>query len=140
MPERVRAWVEAGGLGLPRSVNVECHDLATAVGLARTLTGCEPVEVFAEASGAVLVASMLMTHGVVASLVVGPVPGTGSARLIGSHGHTEIDLDEPSVRHHGPGGVRRIPVEPQIVHSGPEIVVEAFGRSLASGRPERVEP
>ncbi|WP_238015455.1 hypothetical protein KZZ52_44780 [Dactylosporangium sp. AC04546] len=112
---RARAWVDAGHLGLPRSVNVEClgGTLGDAVDLARALTGCEPIEVYAEGTATALVASLLMTHGVVASLVVADAPGLSSitARLIGSHAHTEIDLAAPAVRRHGPDGVRLLPVE-----------------------------
>ncbi|MET7401092.1 hypothetical protein ABZS66_47190 [Dactylosporangium sp. NPDC005572] len=112
---RARAWVDAGHLGLPRSVNVECLNgtLGDAVDLARALTGCEPVEVYAEGTATGLVASLLMTHGVVASLVVADAPGLSSitARLIGSHAHTEIDLAAPAVRRHGPDGMRLLPAE-----------------------------
>ncbi|MFF5234847.1 hypothetical protein [Dactylosporangium sp. NPDC000521] len=111
---RARAWVDAGHLGLPRSVNVECLNgtLGDAVDLARALTGCEPIEVYAEGTATGLVASLLMTHGVVASLVVADAPGLSSitARLIGSHAHTEIDLAAPAVRRHGPDGMRLLPI------------------------------
>ncbi|WP_432993963.1 hypothetical protein [Dactylosporangium sp. CA-233914] len=132
---RARAWVDAGHLGLPRSVNVECLGgrLGDAVDLARALTGCDPIEVYAEGTATALVASLRMTHGVVASLVVADAPGLSSvtARLIGSHAHTEIDLAAPAVRRHGPDGVRLSPVE-----ATPEAAALAELRAaVRTGRP-----
>ncbi|GGM35898.1 hypothetical protein ACFFX1_52090 [Dactylosporangium sucinum] len=144
---RARAWVDAGHLGLPRSVNIECLNgtLGDAVDLARALTGCEPIEVYAEGTPTALVASLLMTHGVVASLVVADAPGLTSitARLIGSHAHTEIDLAAPVVRRHGPDGVRLLPVEAAPTggsrgHTPHDAAIAAAHQSIATGQPVAV--
>lgn len=83
----------------------------------RTVTGCEVVAVYAE-SGSLFgglhsdfgvedagVLSVLMSNGVVASLTVARVPvvpgpgfATSSLRLIGSHGHIELDTETSSLQ------------------------------------------
>jgi myo-inositol 2-dehydrogenase/D-chiro-inositol 1-dehydrogenase len=137
---RARAWVDAGHLGLPRSVNVECADLGEAVALARELTGCEPVEVFAEGTGDAVVVSVLLTHGVVASLVVGLGAVPASARLIGSHAHIEVDVRGFVVRRYGPDGVP-LPVEPvpAPVPDPRDPAVAAVRRSIETGLPQEVQ-
>lgn len=146
---RVRAWLDAGHLGLPRSINVEClsgvdglaRAFVDAIDCARALTGCEPVEVFAEAGTASLetaVASVRFTHGVVASLVLGQVPvvpATAAAsttmRLIGSHGHVEVDAASPVVHHYSRDGQRQLPVDPAPLTAA----LDDLEASLRAGRP-----
>ncbi|PZF86696.1 Gfo/Idh/MocA family protein [Jiangella anatolica] len=207
---RLRDWVDSGRLGLPRSVDaeflssgthfaasVERPELLTDPRLSgggevmnvlgypvddiRAATGCEPVEVFAEAGTLfwdehrshgvedVAVVSALFTHGLTASIVVGrvpaapgPGPGTYTLRLIGSHGHVEVDVAEPAVRLYSGDGAERLPIDRSPVaavlddlHAAIRTgrrpaydcadaavavaTIDAVYRSLASGAPEPVD-
>lgn len=142
---RARSLVDAGHIGFARSVDVEflshgAH-FATAVerpelvvdpdlsgggeimnfmgycvDAIRTVTGCDPVEVFGLSTTAFSEAhrstgvedigaiSMLFTNGLVATITVGRVPaapsagaGASSIRIVGSHGHLVIDDARPAV-------------------------------------------
>lgn len=206
---RARQWVDAGHLGLPRSIDVEflssgayfaeaverpelvvnrrlsgggemMNFLGYPIDYVRAVTGCEPVEVFAEAGTLfsadhrayavedVAVVSAEFTHGLMASIVVGrvpsapgPGPGTSTVRLVGSHGHLELDVDAPVVWHHLAGRTESIPIErspvdavldelsasvceqrrPQYDCADAAIAVasiDAAYRSIASGAPVRV--
>lgn len=174
---RVREWVDSGRLGLPRSVDIEflasgehfasaverpelvvdprlsgggelMNFLGYPIDYIRAITGCEPVEVFAEAgtlfsefhraSGVedVAVVSAEFTHGLMASIVVGrvpsapgPGPGTSTIRMIGSHGHLELDTDAPVVRCHLGGRTETIPIE----RSPVEAVLDELSTSIRSG-------
>lgn len=142
---RMRELIDAGRLGLPRSIDLEFLSAGTHLGgaverlelvvdrrlsgggemmnflgypleILQALTGCAPVEVFAEASSLffpehaaagvedVAAVSLLLENGVVASILVGRVPVVpgrrplaATIRVIGSHGHAEFDLDGPAV-------------------------------------------
>jgi myo-inositol 2-dehydrogenase / D-chiro-inositol 1-dehydrogenase len=86
------------------------------VGYLRYLTGAEIVEVYAEVGSFffephrrhgvedLAILSLLLEHGIVATVTVGRVPqapsggGIGSTiRLIGSHGHMTVDENQPSL-------------------------------------------
>lgn len=207
---RLRAWVDDCRLGLPRSVDaeflssgthfsasVERPELLTDPRLSgggevmnvlgypvddiRAVTGCEPVEVFAEAGSLfwdthrshgvedVAVVSARFTHGLAASIVVGrvpvapgPGPGTYTLRVIGSHGHAEVDVGEPAVRLYSGSGAEPIPIDrPPVVAVLDDLLagirtgrrlgydcadaaiavatIDAVYRSLASGAPARVD-
>lgn len=206
---RLRDWVDSGRLGLPRSVDaeflssgthfdasVERPELLTDPRLSgggevmnvlgypvddiRAVTGCEPVEVFAEAGALfwaehrshgvedVALVSALFTHGLTASIVVGrapvapgPGPGTYTLRLIGSHGHVEVDVTEPAVRLYSGASAEPLPIDRSPViavlddlHDGIRTgrrlgydcsdaavavaTIDAVYRSLATGRPTEV--
>jgi len=94
-----------------------------AIDQARTISGCEPVEIMAYASTAfseahrthgvedLAVASIAMTNGAMASVTVGRIPAApasapnaSTCRIIGSHGHITIDDNRPIVHRHGATG------------------------------------
>lgn len=156
---RLRAWVDAGRLGLPRSVDLEflssgthfaasverpelltdprlsgggevMNVLGYPVDDVRAVTGCEPVEVFAEAGALfwdehrshgvedVAVVSARFTHGLAVSIVAGrvpaapgPGPGTYTMRVIGSHGHAEVDAGAPAVHLYSAAGAEPLPID-----------------------------
>lgn len=179
--QRMRALIDSGRLGLPRSIDLEFLSAGTHLGgaverldlvvdrrlsgggelmnflgypveILRALTGCEPVEVYAEASslffpehaaagvedvGAV---SMLLENGVVASILVGRVPVVpgrralaATIRIIGSHGHAEFDLDGPAVGLHDTGGSELVRVDGGAF----ETVVDDLLLSIRTGAPLR---
>lgn len=147
---RMREHIDSGRLGLPRSIDLEFLAAGTHLGgaverlelvvdrrlsgggeimnflgypleILIALTGCEPVEVYAEASSLffpeheaagvedVATVSLRLENGVVASILVGRVPVapgrrplTATARIIGSHGHAEFDLEGAAVMRDGP--------------------------------------
>lgn len=175
---RVREWVDAGRLGLPRSVDIEflasgtqfessverpelvvdrrlsgggevMNFLGYPIDYVRAITGCEPIEVFAEAGTVfsalhrsagvedVAVVSVEFTHGVMASIVVGrvpaapgPGPGAVTIRLIGSHGSVELDADAPVVRLHSAAGAETIPID----RSPVAVVLDDLSASIRAGR------
>lgn len=155
---RLRRFVDAGHLGLPRHVDVEFlsgsvafaadvenhllvvdpalsgggelrNFLGYAIDAIRYLTGLEVDQVYAEAStlfGGVHaehavedagIVSLLMQHGVTATITVGRVPAVptqGSAhstvRLIGSHGDAVMSDERPRVLRFGADGTASVPV------------------------------
>lgn len=180
---RARDWVDAGHIGFPRSVQVEflangarvasavesldlvinpefsgggelMNFLSYAVDNIRYLTGCEPIEVFAE-GGALFstdheaagvedsgVLSIAFTNGLIASVVIGRVafaPASGAVAstlmLVGSHGHVLIQEERPAVFQFGAGGIEMLPAlgDPN-VRAVANYVVEAFD-AIAVGAP-----
>lgn len=180
---RARGWVDAGHLGLPRSVDVEflasgahfassverpelvvdptlsgggevMNFLGYPIDYVRAITGCEPVEIFAE-SGAlfsaphqafgvedVALVSARFTHGVMASFVIGRVPqtpgdgpGTSTIRLVGSHGHLELDVDAPVVHLQSRGHTESLLIE----RSPMDAVLDELSTSLRLRRRPRYD-
>ncbi|GHE42131.1 oxidoreductase [Streptosporangium violaceochromogenes] len=179
---RAREWVDAGHIGLPRHVdveflsngamfasNVERPELVVDPALAgggellnflvypvdyiRHLTGCEPVEVYAETATLFFephrrfgvedtaVLSLLLTNGVTATVTVGRVPYAPAqtptfftARVLGSHGHLTVDEDRPALDRFGPGGLERWPLDGAAASEGVRLFLGTLVGDLLAGQ------
>lgn len=168
---RARNYIDAGRIGLPRSINIESlsamigaatadssesvsgsgvmmNSLGHLIDYTRFLTGCDPVNLFAQCATPTApfrsagyedtaLVSAEFTNGLVASFVLGQVPVAPSRqplvstiRIVGSHGHIEFDVSRPSVEEYRSGARSvLIPVEPEPFAS----VLEDLKSSLSSG-------
>ncbi|MHB1063083.1 MAG: Gfo/Idh/MocA family protein [Georgenia sp.] len=149
---RLRGWVDAGHLGLPRhldleflasgahfATSVERPELVTDLTLAGggemlnflgyctdavyVLTGLETRQVSAMSDALfspshqaarvedTAVVTLELERGVTVTITIGRVsyapgssPTTSSVRILGSHGHAEVEDERPAVSHFGPAG------------------------------------
>lgn len=125
----------------------------------RYLTGCEVREVHAEAAtlffephrrfgvedSAVL--SLSLDHGVTATMTVARVPFAPTnaptsltARVLGSHGHVEVDEDAPQVTRYDADGIDIRPADEPLATAGVGACLRTLVGDLLAGRAPEYEP